>query len=81
MWSPQLEHLSLMSPLQATMAVALGVTPVWYPWMAKLGLMPPQVAPMAVALGLVPAQAGCLVCPMSALFLPPASGILRLHCH
>jgi len=49
-----LEHLSLKSPLQATMAVALGVTPVWYPWTAKLGLMPPQVAPLAVALGLVP---------------------------
>jgi len=42
-----MEHLSLLSPLQATMAVALGLAPVWYPKVANLALVPPQVAPMA----------------------------------
>jgi len=50
-----LEHLALMSPGEAPMAVALGLVPVWYPKMANLALVPPQVAPMAVALGLVSA--------------------------
>jgi len=42
-----MEHLSLLSPLQATMAVALGLAPVQYPKVANLALVPPLVAPMA----------------------------------
>jgi len=80
MWSPLLEHLSLLSPLQATMAVALVLAPVWYPKVANQALMPPQGAPMAVALGVVPALACCLVCPQCTLFLPPTLRSPRLTC-
>jgi len=71
-----MERLSLLSPLQATMAVALGLAHVWYPKEANLALVPPQMAPMATPPLLAPmAVAQGVFWPPDLESLPPRMGM------